>query len=199
MEKVNHPNWENNINDKTKKLIIGSMPPKFVVDKDLNKMNIYYFYGSKYNKFWDICNIVTKDKSIEFNDENDCIKFIKNINIGIIDLYKSCIYKDNNASDNNLLSDDIVDIYRILKKYPNINKIYCTSIYVKDKLKEYIKNIETFKYDKNTRTGSIKLKDLNEMELIVLYSPTNRVYNRFINDKDKKEKYLKNYKDLIEM
>lgn len=33
-----HPKWDNNINKNTRKLIVGTMPPNFVIEKNDKKM-----------------------------------------------------------------------------------------------------------------------------------------------------------------
>ena len=187
-----HPNWENNINEKTTKLVVGSMPPEFVITKNSDKMRIDYFYGSKYSHFWNICEEIN---NIKINDANDCINLIKSKNIGIIDIYKSCVRKDNNSADNNLVPKEFENITNVLYDYPNIEEIYCTSVYVKNKLIKILKENfkEKFIFDKNTRSGILKLKDLKDKKLICVYSPMQKVYYTY---KDKAI-YMDLYRDLF--
>lgn len=180
MIKSKHPTWDSMINKNTKKLVIGSMPPDFMNDIESNCMKINYFYGSSKNKFWDIC---TDIRNINFETPNDCKNFLKENNIGIIDIYQEVNRKDGNASDNNLESLENQDIYKVLLKYPNIKELYFTSTYVMKKLVKELKERdlveEKYNITDKERERTIKLKDLDRLNVIVLYSPTIRVYSRY--------------------
>ena len=194
MIKAIHPKWDNCIDEDTTKLIIGTMPPQFVIDKDFDKCKFYYFYASNKNHFWDICKEINPDVKLE--TDQDCQKFLRDNHIGIIDVYDVAMRLNNDTTDKNL--DGIKyneDIIKYLKKYPNITKLYCTNgdnkgtkdILLNILLKDYLVD---FKYKKRVKREFIKLKGIDrEIEVLWLYSPSGLYYNIHHNTINFKEIY----------
>jgi hypoxanthine-DNA glycosylase len=60
----------------------------------------------------------------EFNKRKEKIEFLKNKNIALWDIIKSCERK--NSLDSNLKNIEVNDIKLLLKKYPNIEVLFFT-------------------------------------------------------------------------
>ena len=208
-----HPKWGKNgefyyIPKNATKLIIGTMPPARICNKELKSDDIDFFYGSNDNYFWNIMKFLDdtkikrlsdKDlntyKDIKFNNIDDCKKFLDDNNIGIVDIVENCIHNNNSAADNDLLSIKNINLVKILKENKEIKEIFCTSEFVKTLISVYYaKKIIKNEHDKYYKV-SFSERDISlNYDLFVLYSPTRRIFNRYTNDR---KTYLLNYYKLI--
>lgn len=121
------------INENTTKLIIGSFPSNELTPYNGNAA-INYFYGNL-SRFW---QIIRQSHNLNDNFENDIdlIKgFLKNNQIGIIDIiYKCYRLNDTSALDTDLSIIELENIPEFLEKFQNITKIYTTSNFVRNLL-----------------------------------------------------------------
>lgn len=218
-----HPKWGDDqvydILPNAKKIILGSMPPKklcldYAGKRFKNTNDINYFYGSNKNLFWNILGYIYENDNRENIGKNKLLfadniedtiflrkKFMHNNYIGLVDIFKSCIHGDE-YSDSKIEyeEDDLIDLCDILTKNSEITQIYCTSNYVKNKLKKHFIDELHYIHDsdkKNYKHAEIKIKNIDrKIELFVLYSPTFKVGYRML--KNDKNNYLKYYKKLLE-
>lgn len=105
-----------------------------------------FYYGSSNNFFW---RIISGAFGVDLNSEDEMNGFLTDKGIGITDIIERCKrksvsrkptkYNQNNVGIGSLDADlDVIETRDVLKtiKDNNIEKIYCTSEYVKDLLNE---------------------------------------------------------------
>lgn len=191
IEITKHPLWGNNnemyyINNNTEKLVIGSMPPRFICIEDLNRKNdIYFFYGSSNNYFWkNFEDNSLIDKSLSKEEiKNNRINFINKHKIGFIDIVKECYHNYNNitnkysSKDNDLLNIKQIDLISILNNFPNINKLYFTGDKAFDLFKKYYPEMVI---SNNSKEGTIYSSKFNKKyyDYYILTSPSGIVNNK---------------------
>ena len=196
------------------KMILGTMPPLGEVD---------FYYGSSKNYFWKILSQVSK-KSIDSINRDDIIndtslsentarkEFLRDNNLGIGDIYEGCMRIDP-SSDEGIVKPE----YNTQMMFPilgdsvqgiEITKVFCTSecaakgffnmLCDKSWLNKYVKRSFDFTkaIDSIAPNVCIKMPLINGevLEIYVLYSPTQRVFN---NSKIPLSEYLKNYAELF--
>jgi hypoxanthine-DNA glycosylase len=174
--KDNHP-FQPYIPENSTKLIIGTIPPKrFCVSaENLQKDDVYFYYGSKDNSFWNLLGDIFKYDFLKINTIeaiNQRKDFLKKHNIGITDLINSCKRNNDLATDDNLDDIEYKDILFLLQKYKNITTLIYTSEFVKKCMNKIVKTHHSFNYpDKKRQTLKINEKEYN---IIILYSPSRR-------------------------
>lgn len=102
------------IDKNSKILILGTFP-------SIDSFKDEFYYGHKRNQFWKIMGDIF---GTEFNKRKEKIEFLKNKNIALWDIIKSCERK--NSLDSNLKNIEVNDIKLLLKKYPNIEVLFFT-------------------------------------------------------------------------
>lgn len=231
MEKLNklkHPKWGIMDSDKvkvkeefhdiwknTQKIILGSMPPIKMADKNkLHKGDIYYFYGSNRSYFWNILNYIN-DENKDLFDVNDRLSNYKNIegkdnnlivnerrnllkqhNIGIIDLYLTCYHDKDGYFDKDIIIKEPTDWMPIDKVLNECvaTEIFCTSPYVKDKLIEQFAEVN----DKDN-LYNIHIKNVKRpFNIYVLSSPTFRSAGKLFNNIAKRKEFINSYAKLFD-
>lgn len=114
-----------------KYLILGSF-----YSKGLGLNSGYdWYYGSKYNQFWKILEIVY---GVRLKDKSSKIKLFKDLKIGFADIIESCERKHNNSSDLNLINITYnYSIVEVLNNY-DLSKVYFTSAFVERSFNKFI-------------------------------------------------------------
>lgn len=123
-----HP-YEPFLNNDTKKIIVGTLPPPRFSKKELKEKDVDFCYGSKDNLLWQVLNKIF-DLNLEFINTKEEVqkrkKFLENRKIGICDIVHSCQREKINASDLGMQNVVLRDILAYLKNYKNINTIIFT-------------------------------------------------------------------------
>lgn len=121
-EKEVHEDWFYHV-PKMKALIIGSFPPP------RKKWSMEFFYPNKQNNFWPVLAGVAgiELKSFEGTSAVEERKVImEKLNIGIEDMGKTILRKNDSALDANIRITSNYDILGILSRYKNI-KVFITA------------------------------------------------------------------------
>ena len=116
--------------NKTKALIIGTTPPmRFTQKLKLYTDDVDFYYGSRDNYFWDLVGDVFGINFQRQNSESAILQrkeFLRQHNIGLVDIVLEFSRNENNASDNNLNVTKFQNIYKIMKANPLIQNVYFT-------------------------------------------------------------------------
>lgn len=131
--------------DKAKGIIIGSAPPyRFCTDNPCNLKDgdIFYYYGSIYNRFWYAMKTVFEPNKLSwYRTASHCKNFLKDHDLAIADLFRKFNRKGKTASDNDLV---IVEyntgiIFSIMSIKKTICSIYFTSGFVFKEFQKMLK------------------------------------------------------------
>jgi hypoxanthine-DNA glycosylase len=192
------------LNDDTKILIIGTLPPPRFCTKELKIKDVDFPYGSKDSLFWQILDKIFKLNLI-YNNSLEAINQRKNFliknKIGICDIVENCKRIKYDASD--LTMQDIVlrDILYYLKNYKNIYKIIFTGGNSKNSPEYFFRkilkqnNIKIEIIDKDTPKINKFTFDNRSFTTISLTSPSNSANksigsnNHYKQKKEKDDKY----------
>lgn len=121
------------IDDKCTTLILGSFPSV------VSRKNQFY-YGNKSNRFWAVLSAAFDEK---FEDTIEAkTAFILKHHIALWDILELCSIEGSSDSDINKLNSKPVDLPRLLKKYPNIQKIICNGKKAFELLNLHFKNLD---------------------------------------------------------
>ena len=167
------------------------IPPILENGKVDEKGDIYFYYGSRDNSFWELLSEVTHRT---LDTEKRCKDFLKEFNIGILDILESCRHKDEKSDDNSLEDREYQPLSKLLIKYPNIN----TLIYTSKKAGIWTREKHNTKYNKDLRKDQIFING-KVYEEIYLYSPSSLALKGLSKGGiDGKEKRLKQYTEVFE-
>jgi len=117
------------IQEDTKKLIVGTLPPPRFSIGELLEKDVNFCYGSYYNSLWlyidKIHNLKLRyDNSLEAIEERK--QFLIKHKIGICDIVESAHREKIDASDLGMTNIKLRDIIGYLKQYPNIDTLLFT-------------------------------------------------------------------------
>ncbi len=112
-------------------LILGTFP-------SIKSFEENFYYGHPKNQFWRLLSSVFDEVEPKSTDEKKI--FLKKHNIALWDVVKSCERK--NSLDSNLKNIVPNDLKTLLKKYPNIKKLYFTSKTALKVYEKYFKDID---------------------------------------------------------
>ena len=98
----------------TKILILGSFP-------SIKSFENNFYYAHPSNQFWKILEAIT---SYPINNRDQKLWLLKEFNIGLWDMIKSC--SRVNSLDSSLESEEVNDIASFLEDHPKIKKIAFT-------------------------------------------------------------------------
>lgn len=138
-----HP-YEVFINDDTKKLIVGTLPPPRFCQNSLKKEDVNFPYGSCDNLLWKVIDKVFLLNFLYDNSQKAITQrkefLIKN-KIGICDIVSSCYRKKIDASDIGMIDITLRDILGYLEKYKNIDTIIFTGGYCKNSPEYFLRKV----------------------------------------------------------
>lgn len=184
------------IDESTKYLIVGTIPPhRFCQKEQLEENDINWYYGSKDNDFWEIIATIF-DKPFDNISKEGCQEFSKKYYIGFIDLFYEIIRHNKSSSDSDIVPLSYIDIFEIINKYENITTILFTSGYVQ-KLANKVFNAKYKKYVSriNLIFPEIKINDeRNKIKWIHLKSPSKRNNIKLTNKKTEWKKIFEEIK-----
>ena len=128
MFKHQHP-YAPFIQEDTKKLIVGTLPPPRFSTGDLLEKDVDFCYGSYYNSLWLFIDKIHAlnlryDNSQEAIDERK--QFLMEHKIGVCDIVESVERDKMDASDLGMQNIVLRDIIGYLQKYPNIDTLLFT-------------------------------------------------------------------------
>ena len=117
------------IQEDTKKLIVGTLPPPRFSTGDLLEKDVDFCYGSYYNSLWlfidEIHNLGLRyDNSQEAIEERK--QFLITHKIGVCDIVASAEREKIDASDLGMKNIKLRDIVGYLQQYPNIDTLLFT-------------------------------------------------------------------------
>lgn len=182
-----HP-YKPYLNEDTKKIIVGTLPPPRFCNKEFKKEDVNFCYGSKDNLLWQALDKIYKldllfDNSLEAVEQRK--EFLDKNQIGICDIVDSCKREKIDASDLGMSEIVLRDILFYLKKYKSIDTLIFTGgnskngpeyflrqILKKEEIKFHLVNNEIPKIHKF-------IFDNREFKTISLTSPSNAA-NRYI-------------------
>ncbi len=117
------------INNNTKTLIVGTLPPPRFCEKNFKKSDVDFCYGSKDNLLWPALDKIF-NLNLDYNNSINAIKqrkdFLNKHYIGICDIVESCNREKIDASDLGMRNIKLRDIIGYIKNSPNIDKIIFT-------------------------------------------------------------------------
>lgn len=121
----NHP-YPPFIQNDTKKLIVGTLPPPRFSTGDLLEKDVNFCYGSCYNSLWfyvdEIHNLGLRyDNSKEAIEERK--RFLTEHKIGICDIVESAEREKVDASDLGMTNIVLRDLIGYLKQYPRVETL----------------------------------------------------------------------------
>ena len=123
------------IDKNSKILILGTFP-------SIKSFEDNFYYAHPKNQFWRLISNVFNENEPKTTQEK--IIFLKKHKIALWDMIKQC--NRTNSLDSSLTEIEPNDIKSLLKKYPNIKKIYFTSKTALKIYKKYFKDLDV-KYD----------------------------------------------------
>ena len=125
MFKHNHP-YKPFIEQDTKKLIVGTLPPPRFSTGNLLEKDVDFCYGSYYNSLWLFIDKI-HDLDLRYDNSQEAIEqrkhFLIKHKIGVCDIVQSCERKKIDASDLGMTNIKLRDIMGYLKQYPNIETL----------------------------------------------------------------------------
>ena len=104
------------INQKSKVLILGSMP-------GIKSLEAAQYYAHPYNRFWKIMAIICKYPDLDKANYEIKTKTLLKNGFALWDVVKTC--NRNGSLDTNIQNVKPNNISDLIEKYPNINKICC--------------------------------------------------------------------------
>ncbi|BAO76481.1 uracil-DNA glycosylase family protein [Winogradskyella sp. PG-2] len=117
------------IQEDTKKLIVGTLPPPRFSSGELLEKDVNFCYGSYYNSLWLFIDKI-HSLNLRYDNSQEAIEerkafLIKN-NIGVCDIVESAKREKVDASDLGMQNIKLRDVVGYIKQYPSINTILFT-------------------------------------------------------------------------
>jgi G:T/U-mismatch repair DNA glycosylase len=117
------------IQNDTKKLIVGTLPPPRFSTGDLLEKDVDFCYGSYYNSLWLYIDKI-HDLKLRYDNSLEAIEerkqFLIKQKIGICDIVESAHREKIDASDLGMTNIKLRDIIDYLKQYPKIDTLLFT-------------------------------------------------------------------------
>lgn len=162
----------------TTKLIVGSIPPhRFCKDElgnvfgKLDKRDVDFYYGSYRNQFWKIIQKIYQIE-LQFSFSEKAImqrkEFLEKENIALLDIIQSCKRVNNKSSDKDLYDIEWRNLEEVLLKNPSIQKILCTSQFVRKAVFQILKPAFV---ERNNESWIVEIYK-KKFEIVQLYSPS---------------------------
>ncbi len=141
------------IQNDTKKLIVGTLPPPRFSTGNLLEKDVDFCYGSYYNSLWLFIDKI-HNLNLRFDNSEEAIEerkafLIKN-KMGVCDIVESCERDKIDASDIGMKNIKLRDIIGYLKQYPNIDTLLFTG--------GNSKNGPEYFFRKHLKTYNLKLE-----------------------------------------
>lgn len=128
MFKHKHP-YQPFIQNDTKKLIVGTLPPPRFSTGELLEKDVDFCYGSYYNSLWLFIDKIHK-LNLRYDNSNEAIEqrkqFLIKHRIGVCDIVESAEREKIDASDLGMQNIKLRDVIGYLKQYPSIETILFT-------------------------------------------------------------------------
>ena len=165
MFKHKHP-YKPFIQEDTKKLIVGTLPPPRFTTGDLMEKDVDFCYGSYYNSLWLFIDKI-HNLNLRFDNSKEAIdqrkQFLIDHKIGICDIVERAEREKIDASDLGMQNVELRNIVGYLKQYPNIKTILFTG--------GNSKNGPEYFFRKHLKTYGLKLElVINEVPRIHKFS-----------------------------
>ncbi len=145
MKNYLHP-FDPIIDNNSKVLILGSFP-------SFDSFKYSFYYANKNNAFWKIIEHIYE---VKLNSTNDKIKLLTKKHIALWDVVKSC--KRDSSLDSRLRDIKLNDIEKLLKDYPNIDKIGCNGKKSYELFKKNFKTDKEVVYLPSTSSANARMK-----------------------------------------
>jgi len=117
------------IQNDTKKLIVGTLPPPRFSTGDLLEKDVDFCYGSYYNSLWLYIDKI-HDLGLRYDNSLEAIEerkhFLIKHKIGVCDIVESAHREKIDASDLGMTNIKLRNIVGYLKQYPNIDTLLFT-------------------------------------------------------------------------
>ena len=117
------------IQNDTKKLIVGTLPPPRFSTGDLLEKDVDFCYGSYYNSLWLYIDKI-HDLGLRYDNSLEAIEerkhFLIKHKIGVCDIVESAHRDKIDASDLGMTNIKLRNIVGYLKQYPNIDTLLFT-------------------------------------------------------------------------
>ncbi|MDO5969018.1 uracil-DNA glycosylase family protein [Flavivirga aquimarina] len=128
MFKHTHP-YKPFIQNDTKKLIVGTLPPPRFTTGELLEKDVDFCYGSYYNSLWLFIDKI-HNLNLRYDNSQEAIEqrkqfLIKN-KIGVCDIVESAEREKIDASDLGMKNIKLRDVIGYLKQYPTIDTLLFT-------------------------------------------------------------------------
>lgn len=180
-------------------LIIGTIPPfRFCeANPKLRKDDVFFYYGSDENSFWDLIGEAINKKFTKTNSDfsiNERKEALRSLKMGITDIVKTCIHENGESSDSKLKNIKKKDIDVLLKANPQIDTLIYTSEFVKKLMNEKFETYHTLTPDQ-PKLQSVKIKE-KTYKVHILYSPSRSALRNM--GTDGKQKRLEQYKTVFQ-
>jgi hypoxanthine-DNA glycosylase len=193
-------------------LIVGTFPP-IKENRDFK----FYYPNNTGNRFWVIMGYIFNYK-FQYWKGAAAVKERKHLfeknHIALTDMIETCTRIKNNSSDKNLSEIKFRNVYRLLKKYPTIQKIILTSRTYGDSNQIHKKHLNKSRnnsalelFNEHLRDNKIIIQNLHKedtglikgkfklnnkiIKIFVPYTPVARQYNCH------KEKTINMYKNIL--
>jgi G:T/U-mismatch repair DNA glycosylase len=117
------------IQNDTKKLIVGTLPPPRFTTGQLLEKDVNFCYGSCYNSLWLFIDKI-HNLNLRYDNSHEAIyerrQFLITHKIGVCDIVDSAEREKIDASDLGMQNIKLRDVVGYLKQYPNIETILFT-------------------------------------------------------------------------
>ncbi len=117
------------IQDDTKKLIVGTLPPPRFSTGELLEKDVDFCYGSYYNSLWLFIDKI-HDLNLRFDNSQEAVdqrkEFLIAHHIGVCDIVESAEREKIDASDLGMQNIELRNIIGYLKQYPSIETLLFT-------------------------------------------------------------------------
>lgn len=114
------------INNDTKKLIVGTLPPPRFSTGDLLENDVDFCYGSYYNSLWKFIDKI-HNLNLRYDNSKKAITqrkhFLITHKIGVCDIVASCEREKIDASDLGMKNIKLRNIISYLKEFPSIETL----------------------------------------------------------------------------
>ena len=162
-EHISHKDIEPFIDNNSKILILGSFP-------SVKTREIGFYYGHKQNRFYKvISSLFNEDEPLSIEDKKE---LLRNHYIGLYDVIYECDIIG--SSDSSIKNVTPINIYKILREYPNITTIIINGglakkLFDKYLLKDINKSISIY-YLSSTSPANARMSvtDLKEEYKVIL-------------------------------
>jgi len=176
MQEEIHPwNWHVPLGAKT--VIIGTFPPT------LRNWSFDFFYPNKNNYFWKIISYIARRPLLYFSGEeavNERKELLNHLKLGLSDMGRIIRRKTGSSLDQNLEIVEYMDIFKLLKENPSVEKLIFTSSSGKTSaigwFRDYLALYQIpFTIPKGKRPLRTSVTDNGKsIEIVILYSTSAR-------------------------